>query len=222
MRKTSLDESPVGIKIARRNINNLRYADDTTLMAESEEELKSLLMRVKEESAKVGLKLNIKKTKIMASSSHTSWQIDGEEMEIKKQGHTNMRTVCWILAGFYVLTCCRSEGGLDFPTYDGKDRVIDLSEKNYKQTLKKYDMFGVLLHESVTSDKTSQRRFQMTEMVLEVAFKAKSLHSLPMSYDTQFKAFVPVYKALNDSGPRTAFPTINHSEIYNPPRRFRL
>ncbi|KAF7247456.1 putative uncharacterized transposon-derived protein F52C9.6 [Varanus komodoensis] len=81
IRKTGLDESPVGIKIAGRNINNLRYADDTTLMAESEEELKSLLMRVKEESAKVGLKLNIKKTKIMASGPLTSWQIDGEEME---------------------------------------------------------------------------------------------------------------------------------------------
>ncbi|KAF7245050.1 Tissue factor pathway inhibitor [Varanus komodoensis] len=81
MRKVGLDESPVGIKIAGRNINNLRYADDTTLMAESEEELKSLLMRVKEESTKVGLKLNMKKTKIMASGPLTSWQIDGEEME---------------------------------------------------------------------------------------------------------------------------------------------
>ena len=70
-----------GIKIARRNINNLRYADDTTLMAESEEELKSLLMKVKEESKKAGLKLNIRKTKIMASGSITSWQIDGETME---------------------------------------------------------------------------------------------------------------------------------------------
>uniref|UniRef100_A0A8D2JA97 Reverse transcriptase domain-containing protein n=1 Tax=Varanus komodoensis TaxID=61221 RepID=A0A8D2JA97_VARKO len=82
MRKAGLDESSVGIKIAGRNINNLRYADDTTLMAESEEELKRLLMQVKEESAKVGLKLNIKKTKIMASGPLTSWQIDGEEMEI--------------------------------------------------------------------------------------------------------------------------------------------
>ncbi|KAF7248605.1 Phosphatase and actin regulator 1 [Varanus komodoensis] len=81
LRKAGLDESPVGIKIAGRNINNLRYADDTTLMAESEEELKSLLMWVKEESAKVGLKLNIKKTKIIASGPLTSWQIDGEEME---------------------------------------------------------------------------------------------------------------------------------------------
>ena len=77
----SLDESQGGIKIARRNINNLRYADDTTLMIASEEELKSLLMRVKEESEKAGLKLNIKKTKIMASGPTTSWQINGETME---------------------------------------------------------------------------------------------------------------------------------------------
>ena len=81
MRNTGLEETQAGIKIARRNINNLRYADDTTLMAESEEELKSLLMNVKEESEKVGLKLNIQKTKIMASSPITSWQIDGETVE---------------------------------------------------------------------------------------------------------------------------------------------
>ena len=80
MRKAGLDEAQAGIKIAKRNINNLRYADDTTLMAESEEELKSLLMKVKEESEKVGLKLNIQKTKIMASGPITSWQIDGETM----------------------------------------------------------------------------------------------------------------------------------------------
>ena len=77
MRSAGLDEAQAGIKIAGRNINNLRYADDTTLMAESEEELKSLLIKVKEESEKVGLKLNIQKTKIMASSPITSWQIDG-------------------------------------------------------------------------------------------------------------------------------------------------
>ena len=81
MRNAGLDEPQDGIKIVRRNINNLRYADDTTLMAESEEELKSLLMKVKEESEKVGLKLNIQKTKIMASGPITSWQIDGEIME---------------------------------------------------------------------------------------------------------------------------------------------
>ncbi|KAF7250115.1 Metabotropic glutamate receptor 7 [Varanus komodoensis] len=82
MRKAGLDESPVGIKICGGEINNLRYADDTNLMAESEEELKSLFMLVKEENTKVGLKLNIKKTKIMASGPLTSWQIDGEEMEV--------------------------------------------------------------------------------------------------------------------------------------------
>ena len=81
LRTAGLDEAQSGIKIARRNINNLRYADDTTLMAESEEELKSLLMKVTEESEKVGLKLNIQKTKIMASGPITSWQIDGETME---------------------------------------------------------------------------------------------------------------------------------------------
>ena len=81
MRNAGLDESQAGIKISRRNISNLRYADDTTLMAESEEELKSLLIKVKEVSEKVGLKLNIQKTKIMASSPITSWQIDGETME---------------------------------------------------------------------------------------------------------------------------------------------
>ena len=81
MRNAALEEAQAGIKIAGRNINNLRYADDTTLMAESEEELKSLLMKVKEESEKVGFKLNIQKTKIMASSTITSWEIDWETME---------------------------------------------------------------------------------------------------------------------------------------------
>ena len=81
MRNVGLEEAQAGIKIAGRNINNLRYADDTTLMAESEEELKSLLMKVKEESKKVGLKLNIQKTKIIASGPITSWEIDGETVE---------------------------------------------------------------------------------------------------------------------------------------------
>ena len=81
MQNARLDEAQAGIKTAGRNINNLRYADDTTLMAESEEELKTLLMKVKEESEKVGLKLNIQKTKILASGPITSWQIDGETME---------------------------------------------------------------------------------------------------------------------------------------------
>ena len=81
MRNTGLEEAQAGIKIARRNINHLRYADDTTLMAESEEELKRLLMKVKEESERVDLKLNIQKTKIMASGPITSWEIDGETVE---------------------------------------------------------------------------------------------------------------------------------------------
>ena len=81
MRNAGLDEAQAGIRISRRNINNLRYADDTTLMAESVEELKSLLMKVKQESAKVGLKLNIQKTKIMTSGPITSWQIDRETLE---------------------------------------------------------------------------------------------------------------------------------------------
>ena len=81
MRNAGLEEAQAGIKIARRNINNLRYTDDTTHMAESEEELKSLLMKVKKESEKVGLKLNIQKTKIMAFGSITSWEIDGETVE---------------------------------------------------------------------------------------------------------------------------------------------
>ena len=81
MRNSGLDEAQAGIKIGGRNISHLRYADDTTLMAESEEELKSLLMKVKEESEKVGLKLNIQKTKVMASGPITSWEIDGETME---------------------------------------------------------------------------------------------------------------------------------------------
>ena len=81
MRNTGLEETQAGIKMAGRNINTVRYADDTTLMAESEEELKSLLMKVKEESETVGLKLNIQKTKVMASSAITSWEIDGETVE---------------------------------------------------------------------------------------------------------------------------------------------
>ena len=89
VRNARLDKAQAGIKIARRNINNLRYTDDTTLMAESEEELKSLLMKVKEESEKLGLKLNIQKTKIMASGPITSWQIDGETTETLFSGLPN-------------------------------------------------------------------------------------------------------------------------------------
>ena len=98
MRKAGLDEAQAGIKISRRNINNLRYADDTTLMAESKEERKSLLMKVKEESEKAGLKLNIQKTKIMIASPITSWQIDGETMEAVKD---------FILGGSKIKNHCR-------------------------------------------------------------------------------------------------------------------
>ena len=94
MRNAGMDEAQAGIKISRRNINNLRYADDTTLMAESEEELKSLLMKVKEESEQVGLKLNIQKTKIMASSPITSWQIDRETMETVRLYFLGLQTHC--------------------------------------------------------------------------------------------------------------------------------
>ena len=94
MRNAGLEEAQVGIKTPGRNINNLRYADDTTLMAESEEELKSLLMKVKVESEKVGLKLNIQKTKIMASSPITSWQIDGETMEIVTEYFLGLQNHC--------------------------------------------------------------------------------------------------------------------------------
>ena len=94
MRNTGLDEAQAGIKISGRNINNLRYADDTTFMAESKEELKSLLMKVKEESEKVGLKLNIQKTKIMASSPITSWQIDGDTIETVTDNFGGLQNHC--------------------------------------------------------------------------------------------------------------------------------
>ena len=94
MWNVGLNEVQAGIKITRRNINNLSYADDTTLMAESEEELKSLLMKVKEESEKAGLKLSIQKTKIMASSPITSWQIDGETMETVRDYFLGLQNHC--------------------------------------------------------------------------------------------------------------------------------
>ena len=94
MRNAGLEQAQAGIKIARRNINNLRYADDTILMAESEEELKNLLMKVKEESEKAGLKLNIQKTKIMASRPITSWQIDGETVEMVADFFSGLQNHC--------------------------------------------------------------------------------------------------------------------------------
>ena len=113
MRNAGLEEAQAGIKIARRNINNLRYADDTTLMAESEEELKNLLMKVKEESEKVGLKLSIQKTKIMASGPITSWQIYGEIMKTVRD------FICWapkslqmVTAAMKLKVACSLEGKL--------------------------------------------------------------------------------------------------------------
>ena len=94
MRKAGLEEAQIGIKIAGRNINNLRYADDITLMAENEEELKNLLMKVKDESGKVGLKLNIKKTRIMTSGPITSWEIDGETVETVSDYFLGLQNHC--------------------------------------------------------------------------------------------------------------------------------
>ena len=94
MRNAGLKETQAGIKIARRNISNLRYADNTTLMAESKEELKRLLMKVKEESEKAGLKLKIQKTKIMASGPITSWEIDGETMEVVRNCFSGLQNLC--------------------------------------------------------------------------------------------------------------------------------
>ena len=114
MRNAGLEEAQAGIKIAQRNINNLSYADDTTLMAESEEELKSLLMKVKEQSEKVGLKLNIQKTKIMASGPITSWQIDGET--VVKQCQTLFfwapKSLQMVIAVMKLKDACSLEGKL--------------------------------------------------------------------------------------------------------------
>ena len=113
MRKAGLEESQTGIKIARRNINNLRYADDSTLKAESEEELKSLLMKVKEESEKFGLKLNIQKTKIMASSPMTSWQIDGKTVEtVAEFIFLGSKSLQMVIAAIILKDACSLEGKL--------------------------------------------------------------------------------------------------------------
>ena len=115
MRNAGLDEAQAGIKIARRNINNLRYADDTTLMAESEEELKSLLMKMKVESEKVGLKLNIQKTKIMASGPITSWQIDEETMETVRVFFWAPKSLQMVTAAMKLKDACSLEEKL-WPT----------------------------------------------------------------------------------------------------------
>ena len=113
MRNAGLEEAQAGIKIAGRNINNLRYADDTTLMAESEEELKSFLMKVKEESEKVGLKLNIQETKIMASGPITSWQIDGETVEIVADCFVGLqKSLQMVTAAMKLKDTCSLEGKL--------------------------------------------------------------------------------------------------------------
>ena len=109
MRNPGLEEAQAGINIARRNINNLSYADDTTLMAESEEELKSLLMKVKEESEIVGLKLNIQKTKIMASSPITSWQIDGETKQLETLFWGAPKSLQMVIAAMKLKDACSLE-----------------------------------------------------------------------------------------------------------------
>ena len=113
MRNAGLEEAQAGIKIAGRDINNLRYADDTTLMAESKERLKNLLMRVKEESEKVGLKLNIQKTKIMASGPFTSWQIDGETVETV----SDFILISWLQSPSVVILEPQKIKSVSFPIY---------------------------------------------------------------------------------------------------------
>ena len=116
MRNAGLEEAQAGIKIARRNINNLRYADDTTLMAESEEELRSFLMKVKEESERIGLKLNIQKTKIMASGPITSWQTDGETVETMSDFiFWAPKSLQMVIAAMKLKDACSLEGKL-WPT----------------------------------------------------------------------------------------------------------
>ena len=165
MRNTGLEETQAGIKIARRNINNLRYADDTTLMAESEEELKNLLMKVKEKSEKVGLKLSIQKTKIMPSGPITSWQIDGETMETVKDfiflgskitadGDCSHEIKRCLLLGRKVMT-----------NLDGilKSRDVTLSTKVY---LVKTMVFAVVMYgcESWTIKKAELRKIDAFEL----------------------------------------------------------
>ena len=146
MRYTGLEEAQAGIKIARRNINNLRYADDTTLMAESEEELKSILMKVKEENEKVGLKLNIQKTKIMASGPITSWQIDVETVsdfifggsKITADGDCSHEIKRCLLLGRKVMT--------NLDSLLKKSRDITLPTKPTKVHLVKAMVFPVVMY----------------------------------------------------------------------------
>ena len=166
MRNAGLEEAQAGIKIAGRNIGNLRYADDTILMAESEEELKSLLMKVKEESEKVGLKLNIQKTKIMASGPITSWQIDGETVEtvsafifggskITADGDCSHETKRHLLLGRKVMTNLDS-------IFKSKDIITLLT----KVSLVKAMVFPVVMYgcESWTVKKVERRRIDAFEL----------------------------------------------------------
>ena len=165
MRSVGLDESQAGIKIARRNINNLRYTDDITLMAESEEELKSLLMKVKEESEKVGLKLNIQKTKIMASGPITSWQLDGEPVErvtefiflgskITADGDCSHEIKRCLLLGREIMTNLES-------ILKSRDITLPIKVHLVKATVFPVVMYGC---ESWTIKKTEHRRSDVFEL----------------------------------------------------------
>ena len=177
MRNAGLEEAEAGIKIARRNINNLRYANDTTLMSESEEELKSLLMKVKEESEKVGLKLNIQKTKIMASGPITSWEIDGETVsdfilggsKITADGDCSHEIKRHLLCGRKVMT--NQDSIL-------KSRDITLS---IKVCLVKAMVFPVVMYgcESWTIKKPEHRRID----ALNCGVRENSLESLELQGD---------------------------------------
>ena len=148
MRNAGLDEAQAGIKVVRRNINNLRYADDNTLMAESKEELKSLLMKVKEESEKVGLKLNIQKMKIMASGPITSWQIDGETKETMK----TMRDFIFLGSKITVDSDCSHEIKgfllLGRKAMINRDSVLETGTffSNKRPCCQSYDFFPVILY----------------------------------------------------------------------------
>ena len=165
MQNARLDEAEAGIKIARRKINNFRYADDTTLTAESKEELKSLLMKMKEESEKVGLKLNIQKTKIMASGPITSWQIDGETMETVRDFVFLGSTITSDGDCSHKIKKCLLHGRKAMTNLDSilKSRDITLSTKVH---LVKAMVFPVVMHrcESWTIKKAEQQRIDAFEL----------------------------------------------------------
>ena len=156
MRNAGLEEAQAGIKIAERNINNLRYADDTILMAESEEELKSLLMKVKEESEKVGLKLNIQKTKIMASDPITSWEIDGETVgsKITADGDCSLEIKTRLLLGGKVMTNLDS-------IFKSRDITLSTKVRLVKAMVFPVVMYG---YESWTVKKAEHQRIDAFEL----------------------------------------------------------